>query len=401
MRREPTKRHPSWACGVACAIALSGCTAKYYQHAADKAAYRLISQKSRGVTNMEPHFTIEQTNVLRLAGLPVARQVEEYLGAAAESERGAAILSMEDALAMAIKNNRTYQNSKEQLYISALALSLAQHQFAPIFSGGGSATVNGPAPPLSDGVAEQLDAKGNAGASWLVRDLGKITGAFTTDFLRFLAGNPSSVISSELGATFTRPLLRNAGYKTDIENLTQAERNLLYAVRDFVRTRKDFSVQVASAYYDVLGSRDFIRNSFMNLQSSRLSAAQKRAWADEGRATQTDLGRLEQQELSAESTWIGAIRTYLRALDDFKIQQLGIPVESKIVLADRELQQLGIKIPALSVDDAIKIALAARLDYQNIQDRYDDSLRQVKLAADQLKPDLTLTAGGQHEPKEG
>ena len=118
--------------------------------------------------------------------------------------------------------------------------------------------------------------------NWLIRDIGRLSAAFTTDFLRFLTGDPRTVTSSRIGATFTRPLLRNAGYKTDIENLTQSERDLLYQVRDFVRFRKDFSVQIASAYYGVLGNRDAVRNSFLNFQSSRRTGDRTRALAAEG-----------------------------------------------------------------------------------------------------------------------
>jgi outer membrane protein TolC len=229
--------------------------------------------------------------------------------------------------------------------------------------------------------------------NWLIRDIGRISAAFTTDFLRFLTGDPRAVTSSQVGATFTRPLLRNAGYMADIENLTQSERDLLYQVRDFVRFRKDFSVQVASAYYGVLENRDAVRNSFLNFQSSHRAGDRTRALAAEGRTTQSDLGRIEQQELSAENAWIGAIRTYQRSLDDFKFL-LGMPVETKLVLDDRELQELKIRHPDLSVDEAIKIALAARLDYQNARDQLADSGRKVKLAANQLKTQLDLTASG-------
>jgi outer membrane protein TolC len=356
---------------------------------------------------MEPRFTIEHTNALILDGLPQVTVTNDFLGETAAAELGARVFSLQEALKIAVQHSRVYQNSREQLYLTALGLTLSRHQFTPIFSGGGSGTyavqtaqtyaldpLTGQVEPvLSDNLAEQqsIHATGNAGVSWLVRDVGKLSAAFSTDFLRFLAGSPSTLTSSQIGATLTRPLLRNAGYKADIENLTQAERDLLYQLRDFVRFRKDFSVQVASAYYSVLGNRDAVRNSFLNFQGSRRAGDRTRALAAEGRTTQSDLGRIEQQELSAENAWIGAIRVYQRALDDFKIQ-LGIPVETKLVLDDRELQELRIRHPDIKVDEAIQVALAARLDYQNVRDQLADSGRKVVLAADQFKPQLDVSA---------
>lgn len=395
---------------LGCALCLCGCTANYYRRSADNEAYNAIAQKTRLVTNMEPHFTLEHTNALILDGLPAVTVTNDFLGEAAAAELGAHVFSLPKALEVAVQHSRSFQNSREQLYLSALALTLSRHQFAPIFTGTGNNTyavqtsqtvglvpnpVTGETEQvLSDNLAEQQSehATGNLGASWLIRDIGKISAAFATDFLRYLSGSPNTIASSQISATFSRPLLRNAGYKTDIENLTQAERDLLYQLRDFVRFRKDFSVQVASAFYGVLGNRDAVRNSFLNFQCSRRAGERTRALAAEGRTTQSDLGRIEQQELSAESAWISAIRTYQKALDDFKFQ-LGIPVDTRVVLDDRELQELKIRHPDIKADDAIQVALAARLDYQNARDQLADSQRKAKLATDLFKPGLDLTAG--------
>jgi len=409
-----------WGVWLGCVLFLGGCTANHYRRSADKDAYAAIAQKAPLVTNMEPRFTLEHTNALVLDGLPRVTVTNDFLGRAASAELGSHVLSLQDSLNIAVQHSRVYQNDREQLYLTALTLTLSRHQFAPLFSAGGTATygaqteqvvslapnpVTGdPQQVLSDNLAEQrnIHATGNAGVSWLIRDIGRISAAFTTDFLRFLTGDPRTVTSSQIGATFTRPLLRNAGFKADVENLTQSERDLLYQLRDFTRFRKDFSVQIASAYYGVLGNRDAVRNSFLNFLSSRRAGDRTRALAAEGRTIQADLGRIEQQELTAENTWVSAILVYQRALDDFKFQ-LGIPVETPVVLNDRELQELKIRHPDIGVDEAIKIALTARLDYQNARDQLEDSGRKVALAADQLKTqlDLTAAAGFVSQPSAG
>jgi outer membrane protein TolC len=161
-------------------------------------------------------------------------------------------------------------------------------------------------------------------------------------------------------------------------------------LRDFTQYRKDFSVQIATAYYGVLGNRDAAHNSFLNLQSSRKNAERSRALAQEGRITQSDLGRLEQQELSAESSWVSTVRTYQQALDNLK-SQIGLKVEANIVLDDRELEALKIIHPDLSVEDSIQIGLAARLDYMNLREELEDTERKVKLAANFLLPRIDLT----------
>ena len=377
-------------------VAMAGCTSSHYRKSADKAAYGVIREKTPLVKNMDAGFSIEQTNALSLSNLTGFTNVVDFFGSDGVTERGARILRLEDALGIAIHHSRNYQSRKEQLYLSALALTLARHQYTPIFSAGAQGAYSAEAvetPALSDNFVEErkVSSSGSVGADWLVRDLGRITTAFTTDFLRFVSGDPRLATSSKLSATFVRPLLRNAGFKQDMENLLQAERDLLYELRDFTQFRKDFSVRIATSYYDVLSNRDAVRNSYLNLQSSRKNADRTRALAQEGRVAGTDLGRQEQQELSAEGTWINAIRSYRQALDNFKIQ-LGLKVDAHLVLDDRELVALQIHHPDISVDDSTRLALAARLDFMSIKDRLEDAERKVLLAQDGLRADMTLSA---------
>jgi len=395
--------------GLLLMLGLTGCTSNYYRKSADREAYGVIQSKTPQVQNMDPNFTIEQTNILALDGLPVVQEVPEFLGGDGAQEIGAHILRLEDALELAVKYSRAYQTRKEQLYLSALSLTMARHQFTPLFSAGGNANyvvqteqaltvgideITGePKVILSDNLVEKsrVTGVGTIGASWLIRDVGRITTAFTADFVRFVTGDASLRTSSQISATFLRPLLRDSGFKQQTEALIQAERQLLYDLREFTRYRKDFSVQIATAYYGVLGARDAMRNSYLNLQSSRKNAERTRALAQEGRTTTADLGRLEQQELSAESTWINGIRSYKQALDNFKIQ-LGLSVDTHIALDDRELEALQIRHPELSVDDSVQVALVARLDYLNTKDQFADTERRVKVVANLLKPRADLTA---------
>lgn len=129
--------------GLALAWLLAGCTAAHYRKSADRAAYRAIQEKTPQVKNMDPKFTIEQTNQIVLDGLPVATNAFEYLGPDGAREIGARVLNLEAALDIAVKHSRAYQARKEQLYLSALGLTATRHRFTPIFSGSASGTFSG------------------------------------------------------------------------------------------------------------------------------------------------------------------------------------------------------------------------------------------------------------------
>src|SRR6266853_1799535 len=131
------------ASGALLLVALiAGCTTKYYRKSADHQVYGVINAKSSSVPNMDPKFTIEQTNTALLEGFPIATNVSEFLGPDGQRERGARVLNLEQTLDIAIHSSRSYQSRKEQLYLSALSLTLARHQFTPLFSASGTVEYN-------------------------------------------------------------------------------------------------------------------------------------------------------------------------------------------------------------------------------------------------------------------
>ena len=132
---------PAFAVTVAFAMIATGCSTKHYRTSADKESYRAIQQKSGQVQNMDRQFTIEQTNLLSLENLPLATNAPEALGQYALRERTAQVLSLEQALEIAVRHNRAYQARKEQLYLSALGLTLDRHRFTPIFIAGGATVI--------------------------------------------------------------------------------------------------------------------------------------------------------------------------------------------------------------------------------------------------------------------
>lgn len=382
-------------------LILVGCSTKHYRASADKEAASVIAEKTPAVPNMDPKFTIEQAEKASLEELPPNTKVEDFFGPnEGELEKDARIISLEKALELATKFNRNYQNRKEVLYLEALSLTLARHRFTPIFSAGATSayseqqTVEEVSAGVDTVVKERtVGVSPSAGADVLLRTGGRIAVDFTTDFLRYVSGDESVVTSSALTATLIQPLWRGAGYKAAMENLTQAERNLLYALRSFTQFRKDFSVDIASTYYQVLQNRDAVRNNWIGFQNFKLNVEREKAFADEGLRTQTALGQLRQAELTTELRWINAVRSYRQSLDQFKIQ-LGLSTDVHIILDDSELTNLQIAHPEINLEEAVKVALETRLDLYTVRDQYVDAARHIDVAANGLRPDVDLVLSG-------
>lgn len=429
------------ATGIVAVLALTNCSTSAYRHSADRETYSIISHKTRYVPGMQPGFTIEtEADPDFLAGLPVLEDPGEPFGEDADAERGAAVISLEGALNIAVRNSRTYQNQKEQLYLAALDLTLERHQFAPFFTqvavrraqSQAAEREPGPTPEVffeavddmagtpaelvrayaavlrsaqasaAGGVVYQDDEFSADGAvafsiDQLLRGGGEVALSLTADFFRFLTSGGTSITSSRLLATFTQPLLRGAGADVALENLTQAERDALYALREYTRFRKEFIVQIYSDYYTVLQNKDIARNTWRSYLSFLDNLERERALAREGRRTQSDVGRLEQAALNSRRTWVAAVQRYESSLDRFKIA-LGLPTLAHVVLDDAalaRLRALAIEHPAVTPEDAIQVALAARLDLMTEEDRVADAGRKVAVAANALQADLDIVAAAQ------
>src|SRR6185295_18121699 len=96
-----------WLPALCVALVLAGCTTNHYRKSADKEAYRAIEEKTPRVRNMDPNFTIDQTNVVALNGLPITTNAHEFFGADGERERDARIVNLENALAIAVAHSRS------------------------------------------------------------------------------------------------------------------------------------------------------------------------------------------------------------------------------------------------------------------------------------------------------
>jgi outer membrane protein TolC len=295
--------------------------------------------------------------------------------------------SLDDAFNYALEHSRDYQLRKEDLYIEALNVVLARHQFEPrlfattsadfIGRGESSDFQNALSASQSIGVRQRLPYGGEVVASGLVSAVNE---------LRSKAGDSESA-TAVLQANI--PLLRGAGIVAQ-EDLIQSERNLVYEVRDFERYRRAFLVQVAQSYFNLVNQRAQVLNRFRSVQSyifiTQRTAALFEAGVGRRRVTQLDLQRARQSEFQARNDLTNAIQQYESAIDTFKIL-LGMPAEQPLDVAP---QYLDISPPEITEAAAVEIAQRLRLDLQTRRDQVADARRKNKVAANNLLPDLRV-----------
>jgi outer membrane protein TolC len=352
---------------------LIGCSTSYYKEDADEEVYGIIADKGDEIGGMPSHFTIEGEK----KPLP--------FDPAAKSE---AVLSLESALTVAVENSREYQSQKEILYSQGLSLTLARHEFDPIFSGSASAEIE------RENQRNSISGALSFGISRMLATGADLSVVLTTNLFRFISGgDPAKSASSIISASIVQPLLEGAGRAVTLENLTQAERSMVYGIREFVRFRKTLSVDVAKDYYNLLQRKDAVDNAGNNYENLKTELERARLLAMAGRLPEFQVDQTEQDELSARDRWIREKEFYENLLDDFKIT-LGIPTDIAIQPDPSEMQELakiGIVPPPVLAEEAVDIALDKRLDLRNTRGRVDDADRKVGVAANALKAGLDVS----------
>lgn len=381
-----------------------GCSNSAYRYSADEETYEAIADKAPLVAGMSDQVLIDEEKQVDLTLFSVNSQIYEFLDNEAEGEVGASIISLNAALDLAFQHSKEYQAQKERLYLEALALTFDRYRYTPTFSANGSGDyqwdttdqfvidmqVMTGATAIS--TSESTVARSNLGARYLLKSGGAIALNLTNNFTRFLSGDVSEFSTGALIGSFTQPLLRDFGSDIETEALLQAERDLLYQLRDFTRFRKEFAVQVASQYYVVLLARETANNNYAGLLANNLSLEREQAFQAEGLTTLLEVGRLEQSALQADLRWARAITSYKRGLDNFKIL-IGLNAEDNIVLDENEMvliAETGMDSPDVDLEQAIAMAVQTRLDLYTQLDQVQDAARRIELAADELDVALDL-----------
>jgi outer membrane protein TolC len=364
-------------------LVAGGCSSAHHRRSADREVYGIVEQKHAQVFGRTNGFSIDTAYSHRdPKDIPPDEIIEERLA------RQRRLISLDEALRLAVANSRTYQLRKENLYLAGLSLTRERYEFSPQFFARGTAT----AERESDGEWRG-DASPRVGVDHFLRSGGRLTAAIANDLVRYFSGDPRREATTVLTLNFVQPLLRGAGADVVAENLTQAERDVIYEIRSFSQFQRSFAVDIISTYYRILREKDTVRNNYNNylllVKSSERAQAQAR---DRLPPSQADQAR--QSELRSKRNYISSVRRYLDQLDDFKLN-LGLPLGIEIDLEDSPLDDLrNVGLPAVPVSEeaAYRLAVDRQLELLNEIDRFEDSKRKIIVAANRLKTTLNFFA---------
>lgn len=387
------------ACLGAVSLFSAACTGRWAKKSADKQVYPIIAAKQEKALGEARPFTVEPTP------LPLAENLMATAGTVSDEFTTTGLrFNINDALALAVTGNRVYRQRKDALYLSALTLTGVRREYSPIFAGFISADLR--RDPLVGGVSRTSTLDAGVSVSQLIAATG---GRITINFLTGLAraqGISANTATGLLGASIAQPLLRGAGPNVAVEPLRQAERDVIYDVREFARFERAFVIATIAEYLRMLQRLDVVENERRSYASLRQGRERSEALALAGRLDVFQVFQARQDELNSRNRWLSAQTAFAQALDTFKVR-LGLPTELNIFPDPNDMIQLrdaGLKPIEVSPDTAVKLAVEQRLDYKTALDTIDDVKRRIGATENLLLPELGLTADfnvadqGQNQP---
>ena len=180
-------------------------------------------------------------------------------------------VTLVDCVELSQIHSRELQTQIENMYLAALDVTFQRFQFNVRYLG-----IGGGEPSLSNtntivpGGTGQSTYNSSFGVSKLLPAGGQVAAELANSTLWLFQGPNQTNSVSVLSYSLTQPLLLGAGRKVQMENLTQAERTLLYQARTLSRFRQSLFTNVVSdtsgSYLNLIQQTQVIRNQEGNIE---------------------------------------------------------------------------------------------------------------------------------------
>ncbi len=418
------RRTAAFAASALVLILAAGCARSYFRRSADREAQRLIAEKAA-----DPRWALQDTGLLPGPGsrlvdphdidhppMPADDPTSHALMERVDGKRGAAkwrnpgeppeeseawrdalprdesgdvVLNLENVVRVGLLNSRTFQQEREELYLSALDVSEERFEFDPQFSlGSGSETrgvgytATGALRQNASNPAGRLGVLTDGRVRWLAATGGELIANFANTLLWDFDGSSLHTAQSLVDFSIVQPLMRLGGRAVVLERLTRAERRLLANVRQMEQYQHGYYINLttgrrggdgpartgdvgaaglgliagnpagsvgaprADGLLGLLEEQQRIRNLESNIARLRESLDQIAAAFDAGRvSSRLQVDQARQSLTNSQSSLLSSRAAYQTRLDAYKIE-LGLPPGLPLAVKDPLLERLALSDPA-------------------------------------------------------
>jgi len=186
----------------------------------------------------------------------------------------------------------------------------------------------------------------------------------------------------------TQPLLRGFGSAVAQRDVHRAETQVAEQLRQTRITEQQLAVDVASAYYRVVGLSLLVEVASKTLESSRSLLEASKAKLEAGRVSQLDVSRASQLAAEAESQLLDS-RGNLEDAKDLLRGLLDLDLDYDFEVS-REIPHL---IEPVSLEEAMTLALRARPEMDGARQALAEAERSVDFGRNQLLPQFDVKVG--------
>ena len=315
---------------------------------------------------------------------------------------GKLMLSLDDAIRLALENNTNIQLEHTQIEFAEFALIGSKAPFDPALASsfsalraltpqysqlGGAPTVNSLAQNTTLGLTQTVETGANYQVAFNAEKFSS-----NSSYNEF---NPS--ISAGLLLTFTQPLLRGAGFAINRAPILIAQRDVKQSRDAFEQTVNDTILNVVDNYWSVVEARENLKVTQESLDAAQKSYDHDKRSLELGALPPLDIYRSESTVASRRVSVIQAEYALKEAEDVFR-QVIGADVDENIraydvVLTDKA--EPGDAMYTIDIVTALEKALKYRpeVDSMRLQLANDDT--NVKVARNSKLPNLSI--GGTYE----
>ena len=358
-------------------VTVAGCSRAAYRQRADRDAYQLIQSRQVDARWLIPSRTVEPDPTSRMSdnncpdcgpippddplahcymvrpfntrrpidfwerrGILPGVDDESWIQYLPTDEKGIINVDQQMAVNLALIHNRNFQTQVEQLHSQAIGLSANRFEFEANWFAG----TNGGFAASADGLAANrtLNTNPRVGFSRNLASGGQFLTNIINSFTWQLGGGPNTNFATG-GLLFqlTQPLLRGAYRYVRTESLTQAERSLLYSVRNFARFRRQFYFNIVNQYLGLISQKQAIEINRENLRSLELNLEEHNILYDLGKVSPIQVDQVALQYQNGRLAVFNSEQGLEASLDQFKLT-LGLPAKIQIEIDDSAFDQFSL-----------------------------------------------------------
>ena len=284
-----------------------------------------------------------------------------------------AVLSLEEAVMLALKQNLNLQSSQDRVTSAKISLETAESDFKLKIR------------PEISGLYQQndeLDQNYGVQFSKQFHYGGELSWQANTSVDDTL----DEEYRTDVSLIYRQPLLRGRGTLATTNKLRSAEQNSRSQYRSLLLSQQRLIVQIAASYYGIVREQMVIDVNERAVERAKLLYQAAEAKLKVGMASKMDVFRAELQSLNAENSLVDVRASLENAKRRFNLL-LGAEMGTEYLFPST----LSYHPIGLDKERLLQEALENRLELQDARERIEDAEQQIKIAKQNLLPPLDVS----------